>query len=178
MIRKASLSDIPAVCRLYDRIHTAEENGTLSIGWVRGVYPVEETAACAFRDGSLFVEENQDGVIIGAAIINGIQLPEYRTDTWLYPVPDEKVTVLHTLVISPESGGHGYGKTFVKFYENYALSIGRPYLRLDTQEKNVLARRMYHALGYREADIVPCDFHGIKSVRLVLLEKNLTLLHS
>ncbi|MCD8387247.1 MAG: hypothetical protein LUD17_10205 [Bacteroidales bacterium] len=28
-------------------------------------------------------------------------------------------------------------------------------------------------LGYTEADVVPCDFNGLESVRLVLLEKKI-----
>ncbi|CCX75214.1 acetyltransferase GNAT family [Dorea sp. CAG:105] len=32
---------------------------------------------------------------------------------------------------------------------------------------------MYKRFGYREADIVPCEFNGIPGVQLVLLEKRL-----
>ena len=41
-------------------------------------------------------------------------------------------------------------------------------LRMDTNEKNAAARRLYARLGYREADIVPCAFNSIPNVRLVL----------
>jgi len=81
--------------------------------------------------------------------------------------------VLHTLVISPSVSRQGCGRAFVDFYERYALANGCPYLRMDTNEKNVRARAMYKKLGYTEIGAVPCVFNGIEGVNLVLLEKRL-----
>ncbi len=44
LIRKAREEDIDAVEALYEKIHDAEENGTPTIGWIRGIYPVRQTA--------------------------------------------------------------------------------------------------------------------------------------
>ena len=66
-----------------------------------------------------------------------------------------------------------YGTAFVAYYESYAKNNGCPVLRMDTNEKNAAARRLYARLGYREAGIVPCVFNGIKGVGLVCLEKKL-----
>ena len=44
MIRKAAASDIDAVEKIYDELHQAEEEGTTTIGWLRGIYPVRATA--------------------------------------------------------------------------------------------------------------------------------------
>ena len=51
----------------------------------------------------------------------------------------------------------------------------KPYLRLDTNVKNVRARRMYKTPGYREIGIVDTTFNGIAGVKLVLLEKIATI---
>ena len=59
----------------------------------------------------------------------------------------------------------------IAYYESYAKNNGCPVLRMDTNEKNSAARRLYARLGYREAGIVPCVFNGIKGVGLVCLEK-------
>ncbi|KXB66199.1 hypothetical protein HMPREF1863_01148 [Aedoeadaptatus coxii] len=48
-------------------------------------------------------------------------------------------------------------------------------MRLDTNAKNVRARRMYKTLGYREIGIVDTTFNGIPGVELVLLEKIATI---
>ena len=172
MIRKATESDIPGVSALYDDIHTEEENGRAVIGWERGVYPTENTARKALADGELFVDE-EDGKIIGAAIINQRQVDVYAGAPWSFAVSDDEVMVLHTLVISPKAGGRGYGRRFVQFYEDYALSHGCRYLRMDTNERNSRARAMYAKLGYKEIGIVPTVFNGIPGVGLVLLEKTL-----
>ncbi len=174
-IRKAVLEDIPQVAAIYGRILTEEEQGRAAVGWIRGVYPTEQTALDALKAGSLFVLE-REGVIAAAAKIDQNQVPEYAGAPWRYPdAPPEQVLVLHTLVVDPASGGKGCGKAFVAFYEEHARSHGCPYLRMDTNAKNTAARRLYAGLGYWEAGIVPCVFNGIPDVQLVCLEKKLDL---
>lgn len=170
--RKATEKDLQAVADIYADIHTAEEQGITSIGWVRTIYPTAETAKMSLERDDLFVAED-DGVIVGTAIINQIQVYVYEGATWKYEAPDEKVMVLHTLAISPKAFGKGYGKGFVKFYEEYAIEHGCPYLRMDTIAVNSRSRTMYKKLGYEEIDIVPCVLNGIEDVPLVLLEKKL-----
>ena len=172
IIRKARQEDLPSVAAIYEDIHTEEENGRTSIGWIREVYPTKKTAEASLLRGDLFVAED-NGIIVGAAIINQLQVDVYEGAGWKFPAEDSEVMVLHTLVISPGVFGKGYGKAFVKFYEDYALSQNCPYLRMDTNARNTRARAMYRKLGYREIGIVPCVFNGIEGVQLVLLEKKL-----
>ena len=173
LIRRAVPADIPQVAGIYDRIHTEEESGRAVIGWVRGVYPTEQTARDALEAGELFVLE-EDGKVAAAAKINQEQVPEYAGAQWAYPdAPPEKIMVLHTLVVDPLWAGKGCGTRFVRFYEDYALERGCPYLRMDTNARNAAARRLYAHLGYREAGVVPCEFNGIGGVQLVCLEKTL-----
>lgn len=171
-IRKAIPADIPAVAAIYDAIHTAEEAGQTTIGWVRGVYPTEATAGAALAREDLFVLEDK-GRILGAAIINQNQCDGYETASWQYPAPDGEIMVLHTLVIDPGFARCGYGKAFVSFYEEYACKRGCRYLRMDTNERNSRARVMYANLGYKEIGVIPTTFNGIAGVNLVLLEKAL-----
>lgn len=172
LFRKATEKDLQAVAEIYSDIHTAEEAGNVTIGWVRDVYPTAKTAALSLRRGDLIVAE-EDGVIVGTAIINQLQVDVYENAGWQYEAPNAEVMVLHTLVISPKAARKGYGTAFVKFYEEYALSQGCPYLRMDTNARNTQARALYRKLGYREIGIVPCVFNGIDGVQLVLLEKRL-----
>ncbi len=174
MIRRAREADIPSVVRIYDHIHTQEEQGLAQIGWIRGIYPTEETAREALRAGDLFVYEEPEG-IVAAGRINGIQVPEYVLAQWQYPAEDKDVMVLHTLVVEPKASGRGIGRSFVQFYEDYARTQGRRYLRMDTNVRNQAARRLYAGLGYREVGEVPCNFNGIPNVHLVCLEKRLEL---
>lgn len=172
IFRKAVAADIPAIAAIYSDIHTQEEQGLVTIGWIRDVYPTEQTARAALERDDLFVG-TEDGTVVGAAIINQTQVDSYKDGHWQFEVPEEQVMVLHTLVISPKSGRQGYGQQFVEFYEQYSLSNGCRYLRMDTNARNVRARAMYKKLGYSEIGIVPCVFNGIEGVQLVLLEKAL-----
>ena len=173
IFRKASPADIPAIAEIYEAVHTEEEAGRTSVGWIRDVYPTRKTAEASLLRGDLFVAEDHD-IIVGTAIINQLQVDVYEGAAWEVPAPDSNVLVLHTLVIAPQAFGEGYGKAFVKFYEDYALSQGCCYLRMDTNARNTRARAMYRKLGYREIGIVPCVFNGIDGVELVLLEKRLS----
>lgn len=170
IIRKATEANIDAVEKLYDAIHTAEETGQQTIGWIRGIYPVREIAERAFDRGELYVLED-DGEIHGTGIINNTQDASYANGNWAGEAPDDKVCVLHTLVIDPACSGRGYGKAFVAFYENYAIETGCTELRFDTNERNSVARAMYKKLGYTEVGIVKTDFNGLDQINLVLLEK-------
>lgn len=172
MIRKATAKDIDAVEKLYDAIHTAEENGKQTIGWIRGIYPVRKTAETALARDDLFVLED-DGKICGTGILNKIQVDSYAEGHWEHEVPDERVCVLHTLVIDPDSAGKGYGKAFIEYYETYARENGCTELRIDTNARNEVARAMYKKHGYTEIGIVPTVFNSIEGVQLVLLEKYL-----
>jgi hypothetical protein len=44
MFRLATVEDIDKIVEIYDDIHTAEENGEVTIGWIREVYPTRKTA--------------------------------------------------------------------------------------------------------------------------------------
>ena len=172
MFRKATKKDIDRISEIYDEIHDAEEAGSVTIGWIRDIYPTRKTAETAVAAGDMFVEEI-DGKIVAAARINREQVPEYANACWTAAAPDGKVMVLHALVVSPKIKGNGYGTAFVDFYEKYSLENGCPYLRMDTNARNSAARGLYKKLGYTEVSIVPCVFNGIDGVQLVCLEKNL-----
>lgn len=171
-IRKANANDINAIERIYNKIQLAEKNGETSVGWEMGVYPVRQTAEDALNRDDLFVLDAAD-IIIGSGIINQNQVDVYANANWRYKADPSEVMVLHTLAIDPGKKGKGYGKAFIKFYEDYALINNCHYLRMDTNEKNKVARRFYRSLGYEEIDIIPCTFNGLEGVNLVLIEKAL-----
>lgn len=168
--RKATAADLDAVAAIYDRIHTEEEAGRTTIGWVRGIYPIRATAEAALARGDLFVEE-AGGVITGTAILNHLQGKEYIGAPWRITAPDDRILIMHTLVIDPAVKSRGLGTAFADFYERYAREQGCTALRIDTNKRNTPARTLYNKLGYREVTTVPCQFNGIDGVDLVLLEK-------
>ena len=169
-IRKGTEADIAAVAGIYDALLTREEQGLLSTGWTRGVYPTEQTARDALAAGTLYVLEDE-GRVTAAAKIDQHQMAQYAQCAWEHDAPAEQVLVLHTLVVAPDVKGKGCGTAFVGFYEQLARETGRPYLRIDTNARNTPARTLYAKLGYTEAGIVAGTFNGIPDVQLVCLEK-------
>ena len=169
-IRLAREYDIPAVAAIYDRVLREEEQGRYTIGWIRGIYPTEETAGTAIAAVELFVLETE-GKVIASARINHEQMPAYARVSWSVDAAQDQVMVMHTLTVDPEMNGCGAGKRFLQFYEEYALEHGSYVLRIDTNERNLNARRMYAAAGYEEKGIIPCEFNGIPDVGLVCMEK-------
>jgi len=170
MFRKAGVHDIDEITALYMDVHTEEEAGRMSTGWIRSIYPTRETVESMIATDDLFVQE-AEGKIVAVGRINQVQVDVYANVDWEYKVSDEEVMVLHTLAVLPSEQGKGYATQFCKFYEEYSLENGCRYLRIDTNEKNKRARALYKRIGYREAGIVPCVFNGIAGVPLVCLEK-------
>lgn len=171
-IRAATKDDITSVSEIYKKIHKYEALGKLHTGWLDSIYPTEETAITAYERNDLFVCDS-GGSIVACAIINKLQADVYSKCKWSCKADGDKAMVLHTLAVDPERSGQGVGKAFVAFYEKYASENDCTVLRMDTNEKNTVARSLYKKLGYREAGIFPCTFNGIPNVKLVLFEKSL-----
>lgn len=171
-IRKAQKADIDSIAQIYERIHDGEEQGLSTIGWIRNVYPTAKTAEDALNRGDLFVMTDGEKVA-AAAIINQIQVEEYKNAAWKHDASEREIMVLHGLAVDPLEKGRGCGRKFVAFYEDYALQHGCPVLRMDTNMTNARARRLYQFLGYEEVGVIDCVFNGIPNVHLVCLEKYL-----
>jgi len=173
MIRRAEVSDIPAIAAIYEAIHDMEAAGLTTIGWQRGVYPTAETAREAIDAGEMYVLE-EHGSVVASGRINKQQMPAYAQVAWRFAAPDDRVLVLHTLTVDPLRQGKGHARQFLQFYEDLAWETRCSVLRIDTNAKNTAARAMYQKHGYIESGIIPCVFNGIPGVDLVCMEKKVT----
>ena len=171
-ILRAQKSDIISIEVIYENIHDCEEKGLTTTGWIRNVYPTVKTAEDALKRNDLFVMTDGNKVV-AAAIINQIQVDEYKYAEWKYAAKDNEVMVLHGLAVDPLEKGKGYGRAFVAFYEDYARQCGCVSLRMDTNVRNSRARKLYNNLGYKEVGVIECEFNGIQNVCLVCIEKYL-----
>ena len=172
MIRRATLDDLIGIEKIYDAVHTLEEQGLTSTGWQRAIYPTVANAKMAITAEEMYIKE-VDGQIVAAARFNRKQDPDYAKIDWERKATANEIMVIHTLVVDPSQRGKGYAKEFMTFYEDYAIANGCSELRMDTNERNLVARNLYKSLGFREEGVIPTVFNGIEGVRLVMLEKNL-----
>lgn len=173
IIKAKSLGDVDSVSNIYELIHQQEESGIVSIGWKREIYPTRETALKAISKDSLFIMCIDDKVV-ASAIIDRHQPEGYSSVEWLYTADDNKVGVLHTLVVHPNFFGRGLGKEFVAFFETYCRDMGYEVVRMDTQVKNTRPFNLYPKLGYRLAAIKTVPFQGLpEKVKLAMFEKRL-----
>ncbi len=172
MIRKAVTGDIDRVEEIYNAIHSGIEEGRIPLHWARNAYPTRQTAVRALECGELFVEI-EDGTVTASAIINRKQGKEYGGGNWRYDAQPQEIMVMHTLAVDPQFSGRGCGTRMMDFYEQYGKDSGCKCLRLNTQTQNTPARRFYGKLGYEEAGVIGCTFHGIPDVQLVFLEKKI-----
>lgn len=172
IIRKANANDVDAVAKIYEEIHEEEALGKITTGWLKGIYPLRPNAQNAFEKDWLYVAEI-DGKVVSSIIINKDQGPIYKEAEWEFEAADDEVIVLHTLVVSPSCKQNGIGTKMIAFSEQFALDNGCREIRMDTNARNTIARKLYKKLGYKEVSIVPCVFNGIPDVQLVCLEKHL-----
>lgn len=108
-------------------------------------YPNRETLLHGIVRQDLFCA-TEDGVVIGAVILNTKQATEYAGILWTTRI--EKFLVIHTFAVHPEFQGKGYGKRMLLFSEEYAKNNEFCGIRLDTFSQNPIAISMYERNQY------------------------------
>ena len=172
-IRKATAADLDGVEAIYNAVLAQQANGINYTNWQKGAYPTRSTAEKALTDGTLYVQ-TEDGKLVGCAVFNQEQLPEYSYIDWQYPAEPEQVMVIHTLCIHPDAAGNGLAKAMVAFAEELGRSQDCTVMRFDTYEGNLPARKLYSRLGFRLAGGTEFFFQGFIHEILVLFEKPLS----
>lgn len=163
MIRKATADDVLKVADSYKELKLYEKENVSFTNWALDGYPNLETAEKSFKNGTLFVLE-ENGELCASVILNHIQPCEHYKIMWKYDASDLETLTIHTLCVPPSKAGKGYGKKMVKFILDYAGTAGCKTVRLDTYEGNIPAQRFYEKLGFEYSGKALVDFEGIRKV--------------
>ena len=148
IFEKGRVQDIEEIGRLYDDLcDYLSANGNYP-GWIKGFYPIRDTAADGVRTDTLFVAKCNDR-IVGTAILNGIPETGYEHANWTIKTDYSDVYVVHTLAVHPDYLKYGVGKFLLQSGIDYAKARGFKALRLDVNDKNEPAIRLYEALGFQ-----------------------------
>lgn len=161
-IEKAVPRDADEVGRLYDSLNDHLMATVNYPGWKKGLYPVREDAERAIAEGTLFVLR-EGGKIVGTVILSHREEKGYAQAPWSIEADPEQVIVVHTLAVHPQFLARGVGRQLMEFAIAHARAQGMRAVRLDVNEKNVPAIRLYESLGFAHIDTVDLGY-GIERV--------------
>lgn len=166
-IRLGTETDIDELERLYDSLNDHLSCTTNYPGWIKGVYPVRDTAVTGILEGSLYVALAQ-GVIVGSIVLRHEPEPAYRKTRWMADLQDEEVLVIYTLAVHPSYLSMGIGRELIVFAEQQARRSNVKALRLDVYEDNLPAIQLYEKCGFQYVDAVDLGYgkYGLDWFRL------------
>ena len=84
-------------------------------------------------------------------------------DFWPEDGPDEALYV-HRLAVARRFAGLGFSRAMLAFAESEARRMGRPYVRLDCEDRPKLVA-LYRDAGYVRVDAGPVQVHGFWVLR-------------
>jgi GNAT superfamily N-acetyltransferase len=111
------------------------------------VYPDAATIEGDVNGGTAFVA-TVDRIVVGMAVLNEHQDPEYSEVSWRY---SGRVAVVHRLMVVPLAEGKGVARALMTFLEALAASRGYDCIRLDAFQQNGRAVQFYERSEYRRA---------------------------
>lgn len=150
MIRPATVTDLDGIEETY-REHFAHEKeyGAYTV-FQEGVYPTRKEAEKALISDALFVYE-ENGSVMGSIIFDDIQPEEYKRIAWPSHAPDERIRVVHLLMVRPGTAGKGIGSALINYVTEMAVRQSCEAIRLDTGAQNIPAVSLYKKLGFQLA---------------------------
>lgn len=177
LIEKGTIDDIDELERLYDDLNDYLSANTHYPGWIKGIYPIRETAEKAIEEGSLYVLK-KGNVIAGSVVLNHEPETAYEGAEWSIDVDYDKILVIRTLVVHPKFMKQGVAKQLMDFTKELAVSSDMKSIRLDVSVDNTPAIKLYEQSGYKYVGTVDLGlpYEHLKWFRLyeLVLQKNNT----
>ncbi|MGF6906379.1 GNAT family N-acetyltransferase [Fusobacterium sp. PH5-44] len=140
--------DLDELTNLYDDLYDYFQSTTNYSGWIKGIYPIRETAEAGINDGTLFLMR-ENSQIVGSIILNNIPEDAYSQVKWQLNLDYNKILVIRTFVIHPQFLRNGFGKKLLEFAEELAIYNKIKSIRLDVAENNFPAISLYEKIGYK-----------------------------
>jgi len=146
-IQKANDSHLDQLESLYNDLNDYLASTTNYPGWIKGVYPVRETAVEALNNESLFIAL-EDGIIAGSIILNHEPEKAYNQVKWMIDIDYDKILVVRTLVVHPSFMKKNIATSLMEFTKEYAINQQLKAIRLDVSKTNSPAIKLYKKMGY------------------------------
>lgn len=156
-IEKGTQSDIKELGCLYDTVCSHLERNINYPGWKKGIYPVEEDAAEAIKEGTLFAAKHNN-TIIGTVILHHKPEDAYRTVNWHIDLDYTDIFLISTFAIHPDYQKQGLGRQMMDFIIDHCKKMNAKAIRLDVHEKNTPAISLYKSYGFQYIDKVDLGY--------------------
>ncbi|MEM1484883.1 GNAT family N-acetyltransferase [Oscillospiraceae bacterium PP1C4] len=156
-------SDIDELEILYNDLNDFLAGGKNYPGWIKGIYPVRETAVDGISEKCLYVARH-NGRIVGSVILRHKPEPIYHKAKWQIDAEYKDVFVIYTLVVHPAYFGQGIGMALMKFILTYSEERMAKAVRLDVYAGNMPAINLYKKCGFQYIDTVDLglEHYGLK----------------
>lgn len=146
-IESGSILDLDELEQLYNDLNDYLSATVNYPGWIKGIYPVRESAASGLADNALYVAK-YNGQIVGSVVLNHAPEEAYASCSWKVCVDYDYIFVLRTFVVHPSFLKIGIGKALLDFSVNLARQNGIQAIRLDVFDKNTPAMALYEKVGF------------------------------
>ena len=146
IIRLAKPDEYEAVRMFYHSLIDAIADLPYGAGWKKDIYPSKELLKDSIDTEELYIAE--DGVIIGAMVVNHECNEGYRKFDWPTKAEDSEIVLIHALGVDPAYSGKGIAKQMVRFVIDKAGADGMKAIRLDVLKGNLPAEKLYAGLGF------------------------------
>lgn len=156
-ITKGTKRDIKELESLYNDLNDYLAVEINYPGWIKGVYPVEETAASGIEEGNLYVIREKNS-IIGSVILRHNPEAAYSKADWGIDLDYQDIFVICTLAVHPDYLKKGVGKKLMEFIIQYSEELCMKAIRLDVFEKNIPAISLYQKYGFQYIDTVDLGY--------------------
>lgn len=148
IIEKGTINNIDELANLYDDLNNYLQTGINYPGWIKGIYPIRETAINGIKNNNLFVLKINNE-IAGSIILNHEPEPAYSQVTWGIEADYNDIIVIHTFVVHPKYMKNGVGKKLMNFAKTHSIEQGMKAIRLDVSIHNAPAISLYEKCGYK-----------------------------
>ena len=146
-IRKTISADIPSLMEIFDEAR--ETIAKLGIDQWQNGYPSREIIENDVNDGISYAAE-LDGALLGTFVMLTDGEPTYDKiyeGKWLTGSSSDYVAI-HRVAIRLSARGSGLSGKIIEYAEDFAKSVNRRSLRIDTHEGNLVMRRMLEKNGF------------------------------
>lgn len=153
IIEQGNSSDIDELEKLYDDLNDYLAATVNYPGWIKGIYPVRESALSGLKDDALYVARYHHK-IVGSVVLNHEPEEAYEGRSWNIKADYSHIFVLRTFVVHPTYLKMGVGQVLIDFSIAKARQTGMKSIRLDVFEKNIPAIALYEKNGFKYIETV------------------------